>query len=390
MENIQKRIGIIGGGQLGKMMIQEAKKMGFYVMMLDPAEKCPAHTLVDEHIIAAFDDKKAIRFLAENTDVVTYEFEHIDADILQKLEQEGKKIYPTAKSLKVIQNKYTQKKLLLEHNLPIPEFCAIFSQEDIKKAGEKYGFPFMLKSCTGGYDGKGNFLIEKEQDISKAYEALGNDKLDIMAEKFFPFIMEISVLACRSISGDIRVYPVAENVHKYSILDETKVPANISKQTTQKAMDLAKRVMEVFEGVGMFCVEMFVDKQGNVLVNEVAPRPHNSGHYTIEACVTSQFEQHIRAITALPLGSPELLKPVVMRNLLGEQNSAGKSCVLGADEALAISGVFLHIYGKEESRPKRKMGHITVIADSVEQAAEKAEKAKNALKIYGENKNFLD
>ena len=175
-----------------------------------------------------------------------------------------------------------------------------------------------------------------------------------------------------------------------SILDETKVPANISKQTTQKAMDLAKRVMEVFEGVGMFCVEMFVDKQGNVLVNEVAPRPHNSGHYTIEACVTSQFEQHIRAITALPLGSPELLKPVVMRNLLGEQNSAGKSCVLGADEALAISGVFLHIYGKEESRPKRKMGHITVIADSVEQASEKAEKAKNALKIYGESKSFLD
>ena len=174
------------------------------------------------------------------------------------------------------------------------------------------------------------------------------------------------------------------------IADETKVPANISKQTTQKAMDLAKRVMEVFEGVGMFCVEMFVNKQGNVLVNEVAPRPHNSGHYTIEACVTSQFEQHIRAITALPLGSPELLKPVVMRNLLGEQNSAGKSCVLGADEALAISGVFLHIYGKEESRPKRKMGHITVIADSVEQAAEKAEKAKNALKIYGESKSFLD
>lgn len=390
MENIQKKIGIIGGGQLGKMMIQEAKKMGFYVMVLDPAEKCPAHTLVDEHIIADFDDKKAIRFLAENTDVVTYEFEHIDADILQKLEQEGKKIYPTAKSLKVIQNKYTQKKLLLEYNLPTPEFCAVFSQEDIKQAGEKYGFPFMLKSCTGGYDGKGNFVIEKEQDISKAYETLGNGKLDIMAEKFFPFIMEISVLACRGINGDIQVYPVAENIHKDSILDETKVPANISKQTTQKAMDLAKRVMEVFEGVGMFCVEMFVNKQGNVLVNEVAPRPHNSGHYTIEACVTSQFEQHIRAITALPLGSPELLKPVVMRNLLGEQNSAGKSCVLGADEALAISGVFLHIYGKEESRPKRKMGHITVIADSVEQAAEKAEKAKNALKIYGESKSFLD
>lgn len=383
MENIHKKIGIIGGGQLGKMMIQEAKKMGFYVVVLDPTLHCPAHTLVDEHIVADFDDKKAIRTLAEKTDVVTYEFEHIDADILQTLEQEGKKIYPTAKSLKVIQNKYTQKKLLLEHKLPTPAFCAVSNEQEIAQAGEQYGYPFMLKSCTGGYDGKGNFVLESKEDITKAYEALGKGKLDLMAEKFFPFIMEISVLACRGIDGDIQVYPVAENIHKYSILDETRVPAHISEQTTQNAMDLAKKVMEVFEGVGMFCVEMFVDKSGNVSVNEVAPRPHNSGHYTIEACMTSQFEQHIRAITALPLGSSELLKPVVMKNILGEENSAGKSHIIGAEKVLAISGAYLHIYGKEESRPKRKMGHITVIADSVEQAAQKAQKAKDAIQIYG-------
>ncbi len=384
MENIQKKIGIIGGGQLGKMMIQEAKKMGFYIMVLDPTENCPAHTLVDEHIVAEFNDKKAIRFLAENTDVVTYEFEHIDADILQTLETEGKKIYPTAKSLKVIQNNYTQKKLLLEHHLPTPAFCKVLSEKDIIKAGEDYGFPFMLKACTGGYDGKGNFVVETKESITQAYQALGSGTLELMAEKFFPFIMEISVLACRGINGEIQVYPVAENLHKDNILDETKVPANISQQTTQNAMDLAKKVMEVFEGVGMFCVEMFVDKQGNVSVNEVAPRPHNSGHYTIEACVTSQFEQHIRAITGLPLGSPALLKPVVMRNLLGEEQS-GKSCILGAEQALCIPGAFLHIYGKEESKPKRKMGHITVIADSVEEAAQKAQQAKNAVKIYGTN-----
>lgn len=383
MENIHKKIGIIGGGQLGKMMIQEAKKMGFTVIVLDPTLKCPAHTLVDEHIVADFDDKQAIRTLAEKTDVVTYEFEHIDADILQTLEQEGKKIYPTAKSLKVIQNKYTQKKLLLEHDLPTPPFCEVASKEDIAKAGEQYAYPFMLKSCTGGYDGKGNFVLESKEDIAKAYEALGSGKLPLMAEKFFPFIMEISVLACRGINGDIQVYPVAENIHKDSILDETRVPANISQQTTQNAMNLAKKVMEVFEGVGMFCVEMFVDKDGNVSVNEVAPRPHNSGHYTIEACVTSQFEQHIRAITALPLGSPELLKPVVMRNILGEENSAGKSHISGAEQVLAVSGAFLHIYGKEESRPKRKMGHITVIANSVEDASQKAKIAKDAIKIYG-------
>lgn len=382
MENIQKKIGIIGGGQLGKMMIQEAKKMGFYIMVLDPAEHCPAHTLVDQHIVAEFNDKKAIRFLAENTDVVTYEFEHIDADILQTLETEGKKVYPTAKSLKVIQNKYTQKKLLLEHGLPTPAFCKVLSEEDILKAGESYGFPFMLKACTGGYDGKGNFVVETKENITQAYQALGSGTLKLMAEKFFPFVMEISVLACRGISGEIQVYPVAENLHKDSILDETRVPANISKQTTQNAMDLAKRVMEVFEGVGMFCVEMFVDKQGKVSVNEVAPRPHNSGHYTIEACVTSQFEQHIRAITGLPLGSPALLKPVVMRNLLGEGES-GKSCIFGAEQALCIPGAFLHIYGKEESKPKRKMGHITVIADSVEEAAQKAQQAKDAVRICG-------
>lgn len=383
MENIQKKIGIIGGGQLGKMMIQEAKKMGFFVAVLDPTEKCPAHTLVDKHIVADFDDKNAIRALAEQVDVITYEFEHIDAEILQTLEEEGKKVYPTAKSLKIIQNKYTQKKLLLEHGLPMPEFCSVCSEQEIAEAGKKYGFPFMLKTCTGGYDGKGNFVLESPNDITEAYKALGQGKIDLMAEKFFDFIMEISVLACRGINGEIAVYPVAENIHKESILDETRVPANISEQTTKNAMDLAKKVMEVFEGVGMFCVEMFVGKDGSVAVNEVAPRPHNSGHYTIEACVTSQFEQHIRAITALPLGSAELLKPVVMRNILGEENSAGKSCVSGAEGVLCIPGAFLHIYGKEESRPKRKMGHITVIADSVQQASQKAEKAKNAVKIYG-------
>lgn len=388
MENIQKKIGIIGGGQLGKMMIQEAKKMGFFVVVLDPGEKCPAHTLVDEHIVARFDDKKAIRFLAEKTDVVTYEFEHIDADVLEELEEEGKKIYPTAKSLKVIQNKYTQKKLLLEQGVATPAFCKVTSEQDMIKAAKEYGLPMMIKACTGGYDGKGNFLLEKTEDIPKAYKELGKGMLPLMAEKYFPFIMEISVLACRSIDGKIQVYPVAENIHKDSILDETKVPAAISEQTTQKAMALATKVMEVFEGVGMFCVEMFVAKDGSVAVNEVAPRPHNSGHYTIEACMTNQFEQHIRAITGLPLGSSDLLKPAVMRNILGEE-SAGKAYVLGADEALAVSGAFLHIYGKEESRPKRKMGHLTVIADSVQEAAKKAEKAKKAVRILGENESLF-
>ncbi|OUQ58775.1 5-(carboxyamino)imidazole ribonucleotide synthase [Tyzzerella sp. An114] len=386
MENIEKRIGIIGGGQLGKMMIQEAKKMGFYITVLDPTLKCPAHTLVDEHIVADFDDETAIRLLASKSDVITYEFEHIGADILEQLENEGVKVYPTAKSLKIIQNKYTQKSLLFEHNIPMPEFMAVKTTDDIKNAGEKYGYPFLLKSCTGGYDGKGNFVIHSENEISEGFKTLGGGKLPLMAEKFFPFTMEISVLACRGINGEIEVYPVAENIHHDNILFETRVPANISEDTSKKAMALAKSVMEIFEGVGMFCVEMFVDKEGNVEVNEVAPRPHNSGHYTIEACMTSQFEQHIRAVSGLPLGSSELLKPVVMRNILGSMGYMGDAKVIGADEALKIKGAYLHIYGKEKSVPKRKMGHLTVIANTLKEAEEKAEEAFNAVKIIGKER----
>lgn len=385
MKNIEKKIGIIGGGQLGKMMIQEAKKMGFYITVLDPTLKCPAHTLVDEHIVANFDDETAIRLLASKSDVITYEFEHIGADILETLENEGVKVYPTAKSLKIIQNKYSQKSLLLKNNIPMPEFTSVETSNDIKNAGEKYGYPFLLKSCTGGYDGKGNFVIHNENEINEGFKALGSGKIPLMAEKFFPFTMEISVLACRGINGEIEVYPVAENIHHDNILFETRVPANISEETSKKAMELAKSVMEIFEGVGMFCVEMFVDKDGNVALNEVAPRPHNSGHYTIEACMTSQFEQHIRAVSGLPLGSSKLIMPTVMRNLLGEEGFNGNATVEGADEALSIKGVYLHIYGKEKSVPKRKMGHLTVISDTLEEAAEKAKKAYDFIKIKGTN-----
>lgn len=384
MENIHKKIGIIGGGQLGQMMILEAKKMGMYITVLDPTLHCPAHTLVDEHIVAAFDDEEAIRRLASSSDVITYEFEHIDAKTLKALEAEGKPVYPTAKSLEIIQNKLSQKTLMAERQLPVPPFVPIASENDIAEAGKKLGYPLMLKACTGGYDGKGNYLLKNELDIKNAYTSLGSGSLPLMAEGFYPFTMEISVLACRAIDGDIKVYPVAENIHKDSILDETRVPANISDETTKKAMSLAKKVMEVFEGVGMFCVEMFVDKQGDVAINEVAPRPHNSGHYTIEGCVTSQFDQHIRAVSGLPLGTPDLITPTVMRNILGEEGYSGSAIVLGADACLSIPGVTLHIYGKEESKGKRKMGHITATAKTLTEAIEKANKAKAAIKITGD------
>jgi 5-(carboxyamino)imidazole ribonucleotide synthase len=383
---LSKKIGIIGGGQLGKMMIQEAKKMGFYVIILDPVSNCPAHTLVDEHIVADFDDEKAINELANKCDVITYEFEHIGVNALKKLEQQGYKVYPTANSLEIIQNKYTQKTVLKEANIPVPDFCNITNKTDIQKAGLLFGYPMLLKACTGGYDGKGNAVVHDEADIARAYEALGNGKLPLMCERFVDFSMETSVLACRSIDGNVTVYPVGQNIHNDNILFETKVPADIKDTTSKLAMELAKKVLDVFKGVGMFCIELFITKTGDVLINEVAPRPHNSGHYSIEGCVTSQFEQHIRAVVGLPLGETSLLRPCVMINILGEEGYKGNAIVLGSEKALAIPGVKLHIYGKQLTVPKRKMGHLTVTAETLELAAERAELAKNYIKIIGTEK----
>lgn len=381
MNYLSKRIGIIGGGQLGKMMILDAKRLGFNVITLDPTLKCPSHSISDEHIVAEFDDEVAIQELAEKVDVITYEFEHIGVDALEKIEKNGHKVYPTVTSLKNIQNKYIQKTLLKEHNIPVPEFEKVNSEADLIQMGKSFKYPMMLKSCTGGYDGKGNALIPDQDGINKAFQSLGSGRIPLMVEKFVPFKMEISVLACRGIGGNIVVYPVGQNKHVDSILDETIVPAPISEDCTKKAMELAHKVMEVFHGVGMFCVEMFVTEDEEVLINEVAPRPHNSGHYTIEGCMTSQFEQHIRAITGLPLGDVTLRCPTVMRNLLGERNADGATFVSGIDNALSLPHTKVHIYGKEDVKPKRKMGHITVCASSIDEARKEAEQAKSFIKI---------
>lgn len=381
---LSTRIGIIGGGQLGKMMTLEAKKMGFWVAMIDPTEDCPSHSVSDMHIVARFDDREAIRRLSELTDVLTYESEHIDTEILLALEGEGKKIYPTAGSLKIIQDKFTQKAALRKAGIPVPDFREVSGITGIKEAAAEYGYPMLLKTCKGGYDGKGNALIRSEASIENAFESLGGGKLKLMAERFVPFVMEISVLACRGINGEIAVYPVAQNLHEDNILKETRVPAAISEAVTKRAMDIAHDVMEVFRGVGMFCVEMFVDKDGNVSVNEVAPRPHNSGHYSIEACVVSQFEQHIRAITGLPFGDTSLVRPACMKNLLGDEGYSGKAVVLGAEKALRQKGAALHIYGKSETRPARKMGHLTATAETLDEAVEAANAAAAFIKIISE------
>ncbi|MCL2592061.1 MAG: 5-(carboxyamino)imidazole ribonucleotide synthase [Defluviitaleaceae bacterium] len=378
---LDKKIGIIGGGQLGKMMILEAKKLGFYTVTLDPSENCPSSSISDLNITASFEDKEAFERLSDMCDVITYEFEHINADALIEMQKNNVEIYPSPKSLKIIQNKYTQKSELERAGLLVPKMIEITCFDDLYKAGEIFSYPYMLKSCTGGYDGKGNAVVKDQNSVEIAYNQLGSGKLSLMAEEMINFTMEISVLACRGIDGKVEVYPVGKNVHIDSILDETLVPAPISSEAVEKAMEVAKKVMNVFDGVGIFCVEMFITEGDNIYINEVAPRPHNSGHYTIEACVTSQFEQHIRAITGLPLGSAELIKPACMKNLLGEEGFSGKTVVTGIEEALMVKGSTVHIYGKETTAPKRKMGHVTAIADSVDKAQELAAFSKSKIKI---------
>ena len=378
----RQKIGIIGGGQLGKMMILEAKKLGFYVTILDPTQSCPADSIADEHIVADFDDRMAIRDLAQKSDLITYEFEHIGVDVLKELETEGYKIYPTARSLEIIQNKYHQKTMLKQNQIAVPDFIKVTGPEDIQEAAEEFCYPLMLKSCTGGYDGKGNLVIDSEAEVEKAFTELGAGKTPVMIEKYIPFKKEISIIAARGLTGEMKVYPIGENDHRDNILYETKVPAEISAELKKEAEGLAREVLEVFEGIGIFCVEMFVTEADQLLVNEIAPRPHNSGHYTIEGCVTSQFEQHIRAITSLPLGDASLLRPAVMRNILGS-GKEGKAEIIGLEQALAVEGVKVHIYQKTISRPGRKMGHLTVTADSLAKAAEQALKASQLIEIKG-------
>lgn len=372
-------IGIIGGGQLGKMMTMAAKQMGFQVIVLDPTPRCPAGQIADKQIIASFTDSQALRDLARECEVLTYEFEHIDSQTLISLEAEGLTVYPTPQSLKIIQNKYTQKKKLVQADILVPRFQKIQNLSDLWQAGEKFGYPLIVKSVYGGYDGKGNWQLTKAEE---AQDLLNNlpDK-ELMAEEFVNFRLELSIIAARGVNGEVKIFPLAENHHQDHILNMSVIPARISSEINDQAKEVARKVMDVFQGVGVFCIELFLTADDCLLVNEVAPRPHNSGHYTIEACPTSQFEQHIRAITTIPLGDTTLINPAVMVNLLGEEPHQGPAVLIGVDKALALPGLHLHFYGKHDTQPRRKMGHFTVIHPLQSEAIVIAKQAANYLKV---------
>jgi 5-(carboxyamino)imidazole ribonucleotide synthase len=373
------RIGIIGGGQLGKMIAQEAKRMSFKIIILDPSKDCPASSVSDEIILADFKDESAIRKLARKSDVLTYEIELANSNALKILESQKYPVFPSPLTLEIIQNKFRQKSFLKENNISVPEFNLVKSVGCLKNLCSNYGLPAMLKACEDSYDGRGNFLITSMDKIQQAFEFFQGK--ECMLEKFIPFIKEISIMVARNSDGQIVSYPVAENIHSNNVLDMTIVPARISKKIRIKAKKVAQKTMGALKGAGIFGIEMFVTKDEDVIVNEIAPRPHNSGHYSIEACSISQFEQHIRAILDLPLSNPQLLSPAVMVNILGSENHNGTYNIKGLRELFAIPGVKLHIYGKKISKPRRKLGHITVTANNVQEAIFRAERVRRAIKV---------
>lgn len=372
-------IGIIGGGQLGKMLALEAKRMSFGVIVLDPTPDCPAAPVSDDQIVADFKDLKAIENLAKRCGVLTYEIELGNVEALKGLQKNGCNINPSPETLEIIQDKFLQKSFLKKNGIPVPEFSEIKSLDELKAGLAEFGCPAMLKACKDSYDGRGNFLITKPEEAEAAFR--GFEGRRIMLEKYVPFTKEVSIMAARNTNGEIACYPLAENIHKESILHMTIAPARADAGVKKKAEEIATKTMKILKGAGIFGIEMFVTAGGEVLVNEIAPRPHNSGHYTIEACHTSQFEQHIRAVLGLPLGDTSLLSPAVMINILGDGGKEGKYKLSGINDVMSIRGASLHIYGKHAVKKKRKMGHITVLDQDIDSAIRKAEAARAAIRF---------
>ena len=352
-----KILGIIGGGQLGMMLTEAAKNMPLdisKIIVLDPTENCPASKIGAEQIVADFKDESSIRELAERSDIITYEIESGNSTVLKKLEPTCQ-INPSPETLEIIQDKLTQKKFLNKNNIPVAKFSEISSIGELETKISEFGFPVLLKVRKDAYDGRGNFKIDSADQILTAMNVFEGKPL--MVEEFVDFEMEVSVIAARNTNGEIQTYPVVENIHEDNILKTTIAPARISKEIAKNAEEIAHKTMEVLHGAGVFGIEMFVTNNNKVLINEIAPRVHNSGHHTLQSSKTSQFEQHLRAILGLKLGSTELLHPTIMYNILGPKNFKGryKAPTINFDNA------FLKMYGKLESKPKRKIGHVNLV-----------------------------
>ncbi|MBV8782038.1 MAG: 5-(carboxyamino)imidazole ribonucleotide synthase [Phycisphaerae bacterium] len=368
-------IGILGGGQLGRMFTIAARQMGYRVHTMDPTSDCPTGQIADLQITASYDDVEAARQFAHGVDVVTFEFENVPASTLAAIE-EIRPVHPSPQTLDTCRHRLHEKDFLTRHGLPVARYQRVSNVDELRAARESLGANCILKSAEFGYDGKGQVQLSSGIDLDRAWKLMGRS-IGVV-EAFVNFEREISVIVARTAGGECKTFEPFGNDHRNHILDTTVCPADLPPAVTRQAIELATTIAESFELVGVLAVEMFLQRDGTLLVNELAPRPHNSGHLTIDACVTSQFEQQLRAICGLPLGDPTLLTPAAMANLLGDVWQTGEP---NWPAALKHPAVHLHLYGKHTPKPGRKMGHLTATARTSAEARNRVELARRELVI---------
>lgn len=369
------RVGILGGGQLGQMIIQAGISYNISFHILDPSAEAPCRNLCGHFTQGDFNDYDTVYQFGQTVDLITIEIEHVNVDALDKLESEGKTVYPSPKLIRTVQDKGLQKAFYQEHGIPTSEFHMIDSRADIREFLDF--LPAAQKLRTGGYDGKGVSIIDASNYVDASFDAPS------VLEKKVDIDKELSFVVARNPHGDVKSFPAVELVfHKeYNLVEHLFSPAAITKEIEQQGEAIATNLAEKLELVGLLAVEMFLDTDGNLLVNEIAPRPHNSGHQTIEGNMTSQFEQHLRAILGLPLGATDTVECSVMVNLLGGEGFTGPARYLGMDQLLNMHGVYPHLYGKAITKPGRKMGHVTIVNAEIEKALKIAETVKNTIKV---------
>ncbi len=373
------KLGIIAGGQLGKMLVQEASKWDIITYVLDNEKDCPAANIVSHYIKGSLQDFDSVYQFGKLTDVLTFEIENVNIDALKKLKSEGHLIKPDPEILEIIQDKGLQKEFYEKIGIPTSPYKLFETTEAILKAVEDgtVKFPFVQKLRKGGYDGRGVAIISDKNNLFKLLEGAS------VIEEKVEIAKEISVIAARNKNGEISCYPVVEMIFddRVNLVDKLICPSSLSLEQSEKAKDMAGKIIELLKMEGLLAVEFFIDTRGDVIVNEMAPRPHNSGHHTIESIITSQFEQHLRAILNLPLGSTMIKLPSVMINILGAEGHEGPVIYEGLTESMAIEGVKIHLYGKKTTKPYRKMGHVTILSSSLDCALKKAEKVKQLIKV---------
>ncbi len=373
------RIGILGGGQLARMSAYQAYKLGFDIAILEKTKNSPAGQLTHNECVGWVENKKVLQKFAQASDIITLENEFVDHQHLKYFEKLGKKVVPSSKTISLIQDKYLQKKTLFKKDIPVPQFYEVSAKSNYEELAALLGARFILKSRKLGYDGYGNAEIKDQPGYNKAIEKLSKRHNQLLAERFVHFEKELAVIVART-KKEIITYPVVETIQKNHICHIVIAPAQIEERLKKQAEEIAIECVKSVNGFGIFGIEMFLCKDGKILVNEMAPRPHNSGHFSIEACVTSQFENHIRSVLDLPLGSTQMIMPfAVMLNLLGKKNYGRK--IFNYKKALKENDIHLHLYGKEESRIGRKMGHITILGDDLDEILKRAKAVEKEIII---------